>query len=196
MQGFRTQFHALTDLGIQVNEQALCCRNINRWPTELQMAAAGADGHAKALFDLSQVAVQVAAERRQMAGVIRFQSQALLHQLSRRRLRGRFAVQGILSPQWAVQLQIRIYGISRPSTIDQYSPERVGQSILYLYINKMADQAPVGCGKVDHPVVLGATLQLPRVFAGGPADQNALCRADHFSADIGGLLQNTALQDL
>ena len=123
MQGFRTEFHALADLGIQVNEQALCCRDIDRWPTELQMAAAGADCHAKALFDLPKMAVQVAAECRQMARVIRFQSQALLYQLSRRRLRGRFAVQSILSPRRAVQLLIRIYGILRSSTIDPYSPE-------------------------------------------------------------------------
>ena len=51
--------------------------------TEVQAVATGAHSHTEALFDLSQVAVQMSAQRCQMARIIGFQGEALLDQLSR-----------------------------------------------------------------------------------------------------------------
>ena len=57
--------------------------HIDGGSTQLEVVAAGADRDANALFDLAQMAVQMATQRGQMARIIGFQSEALFYQLSR-----------------------------------------------------------------------------------------------------------------
>ena len=99
-----------------------------------------------------------------MTRIVRFQSQILLDQLSWRRLRGRFAIQSILSPQRAMQLLIRIYGNSQASTIEYCAAQGVGQSSDDLHIHKLPDQGLVCRCKIHGPIVFGASLQLPGIL--------------------------------
>jgi hypothetical protein len=139
-------------------QQLLCGFHIRLRPAQPELIAARCDADAQSLLDLVQMTVEVTTQHRQVTGVIGFQGEGVLDQLSRGRLRGRFAIQGILSPLWAMQLLVRIYGNSQASTFEYLAAQRVGKRVQYSHVNKLSNQCVVSGGEVYCPVVFGTTL--------------------------------------
>ena len=63
-----------------------------------------------------------------------------------------------------------------------------------VHIGELTDQGGIVAAEVDDTVILGAALQLARVFLRVIGHQNALDRTDHLSADFEALLIQTMLQ--
>src|SRR5690606_36822488 len=74
-------------------------------------------------------------------------------------------------------------------------PQGVGQGLGDDHVHERADELVVVGAKVDHPVVLGAALELARVLLRDAGDQQALGAAHHAPADFQGVLLDTALEN-
>jgi hypothetical protein len=73
VQRLRRQGDALADFRVQVFEQRAAGGHRRRRAAQVELVAAGADAQLQALLDLAQVRVELAAECREVAGIIRFQ---------------------------------------------------------------------------------------------------------------------------
>src|SRR5690606_38513925 len=80
-------------------------------------------------------------------------------------------------------------------SVQQAAAQRVGQGFIDVNIDKLADQSGVVATEVDDTVVLGAALQLARVFLGIVADQDALDAANHAPAVLESLLIEARLEN-
>jgi len=65
-----------------------------------------------------------------------------------------------------------------------------------VHVGELADQGRIIAAEVDDTIILGAPLQLARVFLRIVSNQNALDRTDHLSADLEPLLIQTMLQGI
>lgn len=74
--------------------------------------------------------------------------------------------------------------------------QRIGQSLAYLHIDKLADKDAIWAGKINHAIIFGATLQLTRILFRNAGDEQPFGATNHLLADGHCLLANARLQNV
>ena len=135
-------------------EQDAGCGHVDRRPANDKLIGASADFNPKTRLNLAQMSIQLTAQHRQMAGVIGFQGEAFLD----RRRRRDFTVQNESGATRAMYENKRIYPISVSSTVAQAAAQRIGQGLMDIDINKLANQGVITAAEVNNTVVFSAPL--------------------------------------
>src|SRR5690606_35654830 len=190
--GIRRQIPVVPGLAIELAQHRLGGAGDGRVANQLEMVAAVADFDAEALLDHAEVFIELAAETGEAPGVDGLDAEAMNSQGN---------VQ--ISPFWAVWrsgnhsiarkpgyaktgdelLPALAGGSSWSGSLyrfgQQAATQGVGQGLVDVDIDELADQQRIIAAEVDDAVMLGAALQHARVLLRIVGHQDALGAADH-----------------